>query len=183
MAIDQVVGSLSRVPLFVGLTPLQITEIGRQAERCAFRRGEVITKEGEPADGAYLILSGEAARRAGPGDEAPLEPIEPGSVVGELAMLVEHVYGSTVVAQGSVDCLKLVRSTLHEQMRADPDIAERIAEVIRDRLAGIAAELKAIDQLLVDAIARCDQVPRILLPAPPSSVSAGPGLAQLNVVQ
>ena len=125
MAIDHVVASLSRVPLFAELKPLQISRIARQAERCCFRRGDIITKAGAPGDGAFLILSGEAgAGPAGDRGRHP-EPIEPGSLVGELAMFVEHVYGATVVADGRVDCLKLERSMLHEQMRADPDIAER----------------------------------------------------------
>jgi CRP-like cAMP-binding protein len=177
MAIDQIVASLSRVPLFAGLKPRQISEIGRQAERCAFHRGEVITRAGEAGDGAYLILTGEVGRRTGPGDRAPVEPIEPGSLVGELAMLVDHVYGATVVAQGWADCLKLARGTLLDQMRADPDIAERIADVIRGRLTGIAAELKVIDQLLMGSIERCEQAPRALLLAPPAAEPVATGLA------
>ena len=116
MAIDLVLESLYRVPLFAGLTPQQITEIGRGARRRAFRKGEVIAEAGTPGDGAYLILSGDAVCKTGPDARGPTEPVEPGSLVGELAMFVEHDYGTTVVARGWVDCLKLERATLH---RAD----------------------------------------------------------------
>src|SRR6185436_8542068 len=54
MAIDRLVAPLLRVPLFAGLKPLQLTELARQAERVKFQRGDVITKAGEPGDGAYL---------------------------------------------------------------------------------------------------------------------------------
>ena len=60
MAIDRLVAPLLRVPLLAGLKPLQITELARQAERAVFRRGDTITRAGEPADGAYLIVSGMA---------------------------------------------------------------------------------------------------------------------------
>jgi CRP-like cAMP-binding protein len=171
MAIDLVLASLSRVPLFAGLKPEQITEIGRRAERCAFRRGEVIARAGEPGSSAFLILGGEAGCRA---DGQPEEPVEPGSLVGELAMLVDHTYGVTVVARDWVDCLKLGRDTLHELMRADPDIAERIADVIRGRLTFIAEELRAIDQLLLGSAGRFERAPRALPPPSQSGVVAVP---------
>jgi CRP-like cAMP-binding protein len=176
MAIDLVVASLLRIPLFAGLKPLQITEIGRRAQRCAFCDGEVITQAGEPGDGAFLILSGTAGRRAAPGDRAALEPVEPGSLLGELALFIDHAYGATIVAQGWVDCLKLERTTLAEQMREDPDIADRLAGVIRGRLSLVAAELQAIDQLLLSSIDLTGQLPPAL--PPPRSVPAAARLAQ-----
>jgi len=152
MAIDNVVvASLSRMPIFAELRPLQINRIARRAERCWFRGGDVITRAGTPGDGAFLILSGNALARQRQGSRAPPEPIAPGSLVGELAMLVEHTYGATVVADGPVDCLKLARATMHTQMRADPEIAERLARVIRERLRLTASELRKINQFLSES--------------------------------
>jgi CRP/FNR family transcriptional regulator, cyclic AMP receptor protein len=148
MAIDQVVAPLLRVPLFSDLKPLQITEIARHAERIKFRRGAVIIEAGTLGDGAFLIVSGDAERRPDPGSLAPPEPIEPGSLVGELAMLVDHVYGSTVVAVGRVHCLKITRAALHDQMREDPPLAQHVASRISSRLTQVAAELRRIDQML-----------------------------------
>src|SRR5262245_26091350 len=120
MAIDKLVAPLMRVPLFATLKPLQLTELARHAERIAFRPGSAITPAGEHGDGAYLIVTGEAARvPSGPG---AAQPIEVGSLVGELAMLTEHVYGVTVVAQGRVNALKITRAGLHAQMRDDPKL-------------------------------------------------------------
>jgi CRP-like cAMP-binding protein len=134
MAIDSVAASLLRIPIFAGLKPLQITEIARQAVHCVFRRGDIVIKAGMPGDAAYLVLSGEAERRPAPGSRAAPQPIEPGSLVGELAMLVEHVYGTTVVAAADVHCLKIGRTELHLQMLADPDLAARFARAVKERL-------------------------------------------------
>lgn len=175
MAIDQVVASLLRVPVFSELKPLQITEIGRGAERCTFGRGEVITRAGTPGNAAFLILSGEAGCRMGPKPDALLEPIEPGSLIGELAMFVEHVYGGTVVAKGWVECLKLERRTLYRQMRADPDMANRFAASIRGRLSRVATELRLIEQLL--ASVGQGKLSRALLPARPGPAAAA-GLSE-----
>jgi hypothetical protein len=53
-----------------------------------------------------------------------------------------------------VDCLKLERAALHAQMRADPDLAKRLAQVIRRRLTLVATELQAIDELLASVAGR-----------------------------
>jgi CRP-like cAMP-binding protein len=172
MAIDQVVASLLRIPLFAGLRPLQVTEMARRAGRRAFRRGDVIIRAGEPGDAAYLILSGDATCRSGSGPA--VETVKPGSLVGELAMFVDHIYGTTVVAEDWVDCLRLERAALQAQMRADPEIAKHLAQVIRQRLTLVAAELHAIDELLASVGRRTP--PHALLPA--RSAPAGVSLAQ-----
>ena len=178
MAIDLVLEFLHRVPLFAGLTPEQIAEIGRGAQRRAFRKGEVIAEAGALGDGAYLILAGDVICRTGPDGRGPTEPVEPGSLVGELAMLVEYDYGSTVIAQGWVDCLKLERATLLDQMRADPDIADRIADTIRGRLTLVAAELQIIDGLLLRFIEHSPDAHLGLLPLQMGNAPASASLTQ-----
>jgi CRP/FNR family transcriptional regulator, cyclic AMP receptor protein len=173
MAIDQVLASLLRVPVFSGLAPPQVTEVGRRAQRCAFGRGEIIIEAGEHGDAAYLVLSGDAALKAGAGRWAAVEPVKPGSLLGELAMFVDHAYSATVVAQGWVDCLKLERSALHAQMSEDPDLADRLAQVIRDRLTRVATELQAVDELLASIGRRLEQTPLPLLPPPGQGAPAG----------
>jgi CRP-like cAMP-binding protein len=172
MAIDEVVASLFRIPLFAGLKPMQIAEIGRRAQRCAFGGGEAIIRTGEVGYGAYLILSGEAGRKTGA--RGSVEPVPPGTLLGEFAMLIEHVYGATVVAESWVDCLKLERATLRDQMREDPDIAKCIAQEIRARLTLVATELQEIDRLLAGSIEQSCGVPRLL--PPPRAVQAAVNL-------
>ncbi len=148
MAIDRLVAPLLRVPLFAGLRPLQLTEIARQAERMKFRRGDFITRAGEAGDGAYLIVSGPAERVVHAGFAGAVEPIEPGSIVGEMAMLVEHEYRATVVARDRVLCLKITRAALHEQMREDAVLARHFERRIRERLSRVADDLRRIDGIL-----------------------------------
>ena len=152
MPVDRVVAPLLRVPLFAGLKPLQITEIARQAERLRFRQGQIITKSGESGDGAFLIVSGDAACVEKPEVLATPEPIAPGSLVGEMAMLIEHEYGSTVIAQSEfVLCLKITRAALHAQMLEDSALAEHLRSRIAERLHRVQDELRQID----DALAAC----------------------------
>lgn len=148
MALDKVVAPLLRQPLFAGLKPLQLTEIARHAERLKFRDGDVITQAGSPADGAYLIVSGEAERQPQSGSFDLAEPVEAGSLIGELGMLMEHNYGVTVVARGRVHCLKLAREAMLEQMREDEALARHFRLLIEGRLTQAAAELRRIVNVL-----------------------------------
>ena len=75
----------------------------------------------------------------------------PGSLIGEMAMLVEHDYGSTVVARDRVFCLKLMRSALHAQMLQDPSLAEHFHDHLTERLLQTAEELRRIDRSLAHA--------------------------------
>jgi CRP/FNR family cyclic AMP-dependent transcriptional regulator len=148
MAIDRLVAPLLRVPLFAGLKPLQITELARQAERVKFRRGDVITKAGERGDGAYLIVSG-LAEHVEPSDlDSTAGPIEPGSLIGEMAMLVEHEYRATVVARDRVLCLKITRAAVRAQMLEDAALARHFERHVSKRLQRVADDLRRIDGIL-----------------------------------
>jgi CRP-like cAMP-binding protein len=166
MAMDNLVAPLLRLPLFAGLKPLQLTELVRRAERPSFWPGDVLTKAGQPGDGAYLIVSGPAQRVAGPGVTAMPEVVVPGSLIGEMAMLVEHDYGSTIVARDRVFCLKFIRTEMHAQMREDPTLTEHFRDRMTERLMQTAEELRRID----DALAA--RSPAILQPPQEKFVAA-----------
>lgn len=144
---QSVLGPLLRVPLFAKLKPLQITELARQAERIRFRAGAVIAKAGEPVDGAFLIVAGTAEQKA-PGTLSAPERVEEGALVGELAMFVEYVPATTIVASERVHCLKLTRAAMREQMSADPALARHFEDILVDRLKRTAADLRAVDRIL-----------------------------------
>jgi CRP/FNR family transcriptional regulator, cyclic AMP receptor protein len=148
MAISRVIAPLLRVPLFAGLKPLQLTEIARQAERIAFRRGGLITEAGKAGDGAYLLVAGDAVYGREPTSAVSPQVVEPGSLIGELAMLVDHAYGATIIATSRVHCLKILRTALYQQMEADPDLADYFSTMLTVRLTHAAIEMRRIDQML-----------------------------------
>ena len=148
MAVDAIVAPLLRVGLFHGLKPLQITEIARHAERIVFKAGDVITEAGADGDAAYVIVAGSAHRVANPDEVAAPDAIVPASIIGEMAMLIEHQYGSTVIADGAVRALRITRDALHAQMLDDPGLARHLMDRIAERLSQVASELRRIDSTL-----------------------------------
>jgi len=144
-------GNLALLPLFRGLTTLQIAAIARRAERVSYTPGAVIIEENQVADAAILIIAGTAARVSGPELTGRSEPVAAGSLLGEAAMLVETTYGSTVVARSAVRAVHITRDALHEQMLSDPDLAGRIAENLGKRLSKLADTLRKVDAQLSGA--------------------------------
>jgi len=171
MAHDALVDPLQCVALFQGLKPLQIAEIARQAERIVFRPGDTIIEEGGEGDAAILIVAGDAVRTSGPEIQDTGERILPGSMIGEMAMLIDTEHTSTIIAEGPVRALKITRASLHGQMAADPSLADHFVNKIIGRLHALAEELRYIDRVL--AVEGEVHAPRHLSPPPMDSVRPG----------
>ena len=62
MQLEPTIDLLNQNSLFQGIDQEQLSLLVFSAERLLFRKGETITKAGEPGDAAYLVLSGKAKR-------------------------------------------------------------------------------------------------------------------------
>jgi CRP-like cAMP-binding protein len=116
MSISVLARQLMSQEIFRGLSPLQLTEIVRQADRIVYGPGDTIVEAGTAGDASVLIVSGDAVRFL-EGDEPSMglnaQAIGTGSLLSELAMLVDHEHGATVVAHTTVRALRITRAGLH----------------------------------------------------------------------
>jgi len=174
LAIDALVKPLLALPLFQGLTPLQLTEIVRRAERIIYRPGDIIIAEDEPSDAAIVVVSGASVRVNDPGD-APQksrgEALPEGVMIAELAMFIELVHTTTVIAQSQVKALRLTRQRMHELMAEDAELARHFSSRIITRLKVLANDVKAVDTIMERATT-APQLPPI---RPNVPVDAHPG--------
>lgn len=194
MAIDPVSASLLRLEIFQGLKPLQITEIARLAERIVYKPGQVLIEDGQAGDAAVIVVSGEAVRTRAPlSPDDTEEPIEPGSMLGEMSMLIETDYTSTVIAKGPVRALRIPRETMMAMMLDDQALTEHLVSKVARRLNDIASKLRRIDDTLAGNSSDTPAETNASIPTP-SSVDhasamateerdqfAGPLLAQMPV--
>ncbi len=148
MSSDQTVRALARLPIFKGLNPGQLSEIVRRAEHILYHPGAVIMEENTEGHAAVVVIAGDVVRVSGPELKSRHEPVPPGSLLGETAMLVEAVYGSTIVARNHVRALRINRDDLHAQMLADPTVADQLTQNLTERLTRFAEELRQVDVLL-----------------------------------
>lgn len=152
MAIDALVKPFLSLPLFRDLKPLQISEIARRAERIVYRTGDIIAAEDQLSDAAILIVSGTCVRRTVDGKKTREEFLPEGSMVAELAMLVEVVHPTTIVARDQVRALKISREKMHELMQEDAALAAHFSSLILKRLHALADDLLAVDELLSGSV-------------------------------
>ncbi|MFM9938585.1 MAG: cyclic nucleotide-binding domain-containing protein [Hyphomicrobiaceae bacterium] len=149
MAFDAFAARLGDLEIFRGLAPATLSTIARAAERIVFRAGQPIITADSAGDAAYLLMGGEAvALDDDTSSGSTAKPVAEGSLVGEMAMLIEHDYAVTVVARTPVRAIRIPRETLHRMMAADPNLAQHFVDRIASRLTRVAVELRRIDQML-----------------------------------
>ncbi|HRY07154.1 MAG TPA: cyclic nucleotide-binding domain-containing protein [Hyphomicrobiaceae bacterium] len=154
MAKDALIRALRQIALFDGLTPLQITEIARRADRIVYRPGQTMITAHQPTDAAVVIFSGTAERTSGPGLERVPQLLPAGTIIAEMAMLIDLVPGSTVIAQTEVRALRLTRSEMHRLIAEDPALGEHFIGKATARLKGIARKMRDIDTDLATLLER-----------------------------
>jgi serine/threonine-protein kinase len=88
---------------------------GLHLPRKTFAPGEIIVREGEQGDAAYMIVSGKCrAYRSTEAGEETLATMEPGDVFGEMALILYEPRAASVVAIDEVTVLVLDQATLNE---------------------------------------------------------------------
>jgi CRP-like cAMP-binding protein len=148
MATDVLITPFLSLPLFRDLKAQQLSDIARRSERIIYRPGETIVAEDQNSDAAILIVSGTCARQTKDGDNDHGELLPEGSLIAELAMLVEIVHPATIVAKDQVKALRLAREKMHELMQNDTDLASHFSSHMLKRLHAMARDLLTVDGLL-----------------------------------
>ena len=86
----------------------------------SFAPGEIVIREGDVGDAAYMIASGTCrAYRSVDGREETLATMEPGDVFGEMALLLYEPRAASVIAVDQVTLLVLDKETLSEGLGVD----------------------------------------------------------------
>ena len=121
---------VARVPLFADLKASDIGDIMQLLRAQYVEAGAVITRRGEPAHSMYFIAAGQV--------QIDLKDrcirLDAGHFFGEIAVLRRARRSATVIAVTRASLLVLDARDLHALMKREPQVAERIREVVRDRI-------------------------------------------------
>lgn len=136
---------LRELPLFANLDPAKLRFLAFTSDRLNYRPGELLVKQGDQGDAAYVVLSGEAevVLEGANGEETSLFVMGRGQVLGELAMLCDTPRSATVRAKSAVTALKLNREVFVELARQDPYFSFEMTRDLGQRLLKTTAELSA----------------------------------------
>ena len=107
--LEKDVETLRNIPLFAGLPTARLKLIAYTAEIMSFAPGEVIVRQGDPADAVYIITEGEAEvlLTNDEGREIPLTTMGRNTLFGEIAVLCQGRRTTTVKARERVVTFKI----------------------------------------------------------------------------
>ncbi|MBZ9790712.1 cyclic nucleotide-binding domain-containing protein [Rhizobium sp. 3T7] len=144
MALNDDIRLLSQLPLFHGMSEDQLRLIAFGADRRVISAGQMLFREGSPAESAYVILSGGVElSRTGRGQPEIQSTVGPGTLLSELALitLVERKFSAVATEDTSI--IRITRSLFHRLIEEYPDAARLIESRIRDNIAELAAKAAA----------------------------------------
>src|SRR6266542_5010611 len=99
---------LRKSPLFQGLSDEELQQLMDMAEPVSLRVGEVLIKQGELGDSAYVVITGDFEVQKQSGQSLiKIDVRNPGDVVGEMALLSQAPRNASVVAKTEGEALRI----------------------------------------------------------------------------
>jgi CRP-like cAMP-binding protein len=140
---------LRQVPLFAGVSPAKLKLLAFTSERVAYRAGEVLCRQGEVGDAAFVILSG-SAEIVVDASAGPIRVAEIGenAIVGEIAILCDIARTATVIALTPLEALRISKETFVKLLADFPEMTIEVMRVLADRLSQTTMELTEARSLI-----------------------------------
>ncbi|HEX4965763.1 MAG TPA: ATP-binding protein [Thermoanaerobaculia bacterium] len=126
--------ALRSIPLLADLAEAEIGWLAEHAEEIHLADGEVISREGEPADRMSIVLAGEMmGRREKGGESSRVFVARAGEITGLLPFSRMRVWISTVRAVGPTRIAAISAAQFGEMLAAIPVLEARLIGVMTDR--------------------------------------------------
>jgi CRP-like cAMP-binding protein len=127
MSIEDDIAFLERVPTLglLGRDALRILAIG--AESRYLHDGNVLFRQGEPADAGYVLQEGLLSLEPVRGNAEPLM-VGPGTLLGELALLTETQRPVTATALEPSTVIRIPRTLFLKMLEGYPEAAVRLRD-------------------------------------------------------
>src|SRR3954447_21903352 len=133
---EEIVRLLEKVPVFAELAPEDLRRVVEVAVPRRFAAQQVIFRESDASDTAYIVRSGHAraVREHGDGRTISLAHFGPGDIFGELAMFDDERRSATVETLDAVEALAVLGSDMRRLMREHPDLSVKLVVALGRRL-------------------------------------------------
>lgn len=144
--------TLRQIPIFADCENVHLQVLAFASERQNFAQGAPIIKQGDRAKSAYLILNGTAEIRQRRGLEfRPVAMAEPGSLLGEVAMIGKTIYAVTAVAKTPVNTARIDHDLFLRVASEYPEFGATVLDTLSRRLAGSVKEFEGVRSLFASA--------------------------------
>lgn len=135
-----------QVPLFAGLTPLEIESLAARAVEKHYPAGQVLFHEGEPCSGLFVIAQGSVKiyKTSGSGREIMLAIESAPSSVAEVPLFDGGPYPATVSAVDEVLALFVAKRDFQQACRLNPDLPLKVLAVVGQRLRQLVRTVESV---------------------------------------
>jgi phosphoserine phosphatase RsbU/P len=141
-------------PVLARLAPATAANLIQTGETLELRPGDIVVRQGDDSDCAYLVLEGELDVSVETAyGEVPLARVSPGALIGEIGVFAELPRTATVRAEGAARVLRLERSHLLGAGDADPELLRSVL----GRLGGQIANLNHAIGLYTNAVSALER--------------------------
>ena len=147
MSLQEEVDLLRTIPLFSRIEPSRLKLLAFTAQRLTFAPGDLLCRQGDEGDAAYIIITGDAdvlvESESGPVKVATLGPND---LLGENAILCDVPRTATVKAVTKVETLMISKELFFQLINQFPSIS---IEIMRE----LARRVEKTTTMLRDAMA------------------------------
>lgn len=133
--------TLRRIAIFSQCETVPLQVLAFAAERERFAAGKTIIAENGNARSAYFLLEGTAIVRRG---EEAIGRAEPGSLLGETAMLGSSRYAVSAVAETEVIAARIDTALFQRVAKEYPEFGDAVLQVLSNRLNKALKELEEV---------------------------------------
>ncbi len=136
---------LSRITIFEGLSPDELEHLLEITTTRQLRARQVLFRKGDPGKQLFGVMRGRLRVSAADADgkEVVFAFLDPGEVIGEIALLDSNARSATVEAIEPSELLTLHRRDLIPFLEQHPKVAIQLAAVL-------AGRLRRLDELVED---------------------------------
>ena len=146
---------LRSVPIFATLTRDFIDYLRDRVELIRYAPGEVIVRQGDPADAFYLVRVGFVkVTEKYPGGEFVVGYLSKGTYFGEIGLLNAGKRTATCSALDHVEVVKISGDDFHEMMDRFPVVKVKLKQVMDQRLRENQQRFKQMSNLNIDDFLR-----------------------------
>lgn len=115
---------------FNDLDPTLVNKITNSLTSTVYQKGEFLFREDLPGDGLYIIVEGNATIKSG---SEVLDIAGPGTVIGEIANLMNVPRTATVTACEQLKALRLSSKSIAKLMKESAGIGQRLWKIAGSR--------------------------------------------------
>jgi len=126
---------LRKSPLFQGLSDEELQKLMDMAEPVSLRAGDVLIKQGEPGDAAYVVIEGDFEVQKQTGQSLiKIDVRNPGDVVGEMALLSRAPRNATLIAKKDGEVLRIPQEAFEQLLLSSTTAAMAVLHWVMSRL-------------------------------------------------